>query len=490
MIDNKCNVAAGKGLGGSGILSNGIFVRGGQKDYDLWAKDVQKEDWNYENILRYHRKAEDVHLRTFDWEHHGLGGPNYVEDLRNPSRVRKPFLNAAKELNYTILDYNGENQIGFSRTQVANKRGRRHSISRAYLESIKDRKNLVIKTLSNVTKIVINPNTKEAEGVEYTRNGRIFLARNRKEIVLSAGALNSPQLLMISGIGPKHHLNEMNIDCIADLPVGDNLRDHVAFFGLNFLYKDKSPEENDLLNFYDWFIKGEGPLTSCGIDAIGLLSSTLSEDPTYPDYELGLVPINPAQGYDLMGAITNFKREVYDSIWKEVEDKNGFVLIIILTRAKSSGFVRLRSKKIEDHPIIDPQYLSDPNDIEIILEGIKKGLQLTETQSFRRVGIELNTRKVYGCENFSVGTEEYWRCAIPKLQMSIFHYSGTNKMGTEDDPRSVVNDRFGVKGVKNLRVVDASVVPNANSGHMLGPVIMLGEKAGDIIKEDWNQFLS
>ncbi|KAI4454914.1 glucose-methanol-choline gmc oxidoreductase [Holotrichia oblita] len=490
MIDNKCNVASGKGLGGSGALSDGIFVRGTKQDYDLWAEEVEDTNWSYESVFQYHKKAEDVHLRTFDWEYHGLGGPNYIEDLRNPSRIRKPFLNAAKELNYTILDYNGENQIGFSRAQVVNKRGRKHSISRAYLESIKDRKNLVIKTLSNVTKIILNPITKEAEGVEYVRNGKALLARNRKEIILSAGAFNSPQLLMISGIGPKQHLKEMNIDCIEDLPVGDNLRDHIAFVGLNFVYKDKSPEENDLLNFYDWFVKGEGSLTSCGIDALGLLSSAQSNDPTYADFELGLVPINPAQGYDLMGPITNFKREIYDSIWKEIEDKSGFMLLVILTRAKSTGFVRLRSKKIQDHPIIDPQYLSDPMDIEIILEGIKKGLQLTETQSFRRIGFEPNTRKVYGCEDFSVASEEYWRCAIPKLQISISHYSGTNKMGSDDDPSSVVNVRFRVKGVKNLRVVDVSVIPNANSGHMLGPVIMLGEKAGDIIKEDWNQFLN
>lgn len=481
MIDNKCNLAYGKGLGGSSSIGNNIYSRGFKQDYDFWSKEIDNQDWAYENILQYHKRAEDVHLDVFDWDYHGLGGPSQVEDLKNPSKLRQPILAAAKELNYSVADYNGKDQRGFSRPQILTKRGKRRSTSKAYLESIKDRKNLYVKTLSNVTRILINSETKEAEGVEYIRNGRRLLARNKKDIILSAGAINSPQLLMLSGIGPKDHLEEIGIKCLEDLPVGDNLKDHPIFLGLTYVFDYKKwTEENYLLDFYDWLVKGRGPLTTCGLDALGRINSGLSDDSEYPDIEIGVIPVDLSEGYDLIGQLTNFKREIYDSIWKDVEDEDIFILGVTLIRPQSIGTVKLRSKDIDDHPIVDPKYFSDEADVDIMLEGIKKVLEMADTESFKRIDANIQDATTYGCKEYNFGSDQYWRCAIPRLQMSAFHYTGTNKMG------EVVDERLRVKNVINLRVVDASVIPVTITGHPLATVMMLSEKAADMLKDDWN----
>lgn len=474
-------------MGGSSAINGMLYTRGNAKDYDIWS-DLGNEGWCYRDVLPFFKKSEDAHLHHFDRKHHSQGGPLNVEEPHHNSHVREAFLEAGHELGYKTIDYNGEEQIGFAVPQLVTKSGRRNSVSKAYLEPAKNRKNLAVRPFSQATQIIISKHTKEATGVKYIHQGKLFIAKNRKEIILSGGSINSPQLLMLSGIGPKEHLERVGLDCVQDLAVGHNLKDHVAFLGLNFVSNETVPEENHKENLISWLKDGKGPLSHVGIEAFAFLKTEISKDlPDYPDIDFKLLPHPMNIGHEAVKNEFNIRKELYDTIWAPNEGKLGCTILVVLPHPKSVGVVKLHSKDPLNYPIINGNYLTDEEHIDrdTILAGIKKALALTGTEAFKKLGLHLNEHKILGCANHAHDTDEYWKCAIKHLTVSLSTPSGTCKMAPETDKEGVVDNQLRVRGIHKLRVADGSVIPNAVTAQIEAPEVMIGEKAADVIKHQW-----
>ncbi|KAL6446545.1 hypothetical protein ACFW04_001231 [Cataglyphis niger] len=265
MNEGRCNIVFGKAVGGTSVVNFMIYSRGAPADYDAWwAPD--NPGWSYKDVLPYFIKSERCKLIDKDARYHGYDG--YL-DVTNPpyaTPLKECFLKAGQELGYDLVDYNSDRLIGFSTVQTTLRNGHRVSAGKAFLRPILNRRNFYLSKFSTVTKIIINPKTKTAVGVEFMKNHKTYFVSATKEIILCAGALNSPQLLMLSGIGPKGHLDTFGIPVIEDLPVGFNLQDHVSMSALTFLVNEsvsivEQRVGSNPANFLDYLIQGTGPLT-------------------------------------------------------------------------------------------------------------------------------------------------------------------------------------------------------------------------------------
>lgn len=493
MNDNRCNWPRGKVMGGSSVLNYMIYTRGNKKDYDNWSK-MGATGWSYDEVVPYFKKLEDSHIPNATPGFAGKGGPLTVSEVTWKSDVAKAFVKGSLELGIPYVDYNGPTQIGVSYLQTTTKNGRRMSSNVAYLYPIKHRKNLYIRKLSMVTKILINKSTATAKGVQYVADGKTFTVRARKEVIVSAGAINSPQLLMLSGVGPADHLKDMNIPVISDLPVGYNLMDHTAPGALTFKtnMSTLSPYRISPRDFID-FTLGTGPLGSIGgCESLAFLNlDDPKMDPEgWPDIEL-LQTVGSLHSASVMKQIFGLKNNLYRTMFGELEDKqqNAFMIYPMVLRPKSKGRIMLKTTNPFTYPLIYSNYFTDPYDMKVSIAGIKKTLALLETKAFKRINAKLLKKPIPACSHLGFGTDAYWECHTRHFTFTIYHYSGTCKMGAKNDTTAVVDPRLRVKGVKNLRVADASIFPEIMAGHPNSGVYMIAEKAADMIKEDWNYYL-
>lgn len=370
--------------------------------------------------------------------------------------------------------------------------GSRCSTSTAYLHPIRNRRNLHVKKRSMVTRILIDPQTKTAYGVEYVRNKRKYKVIARKEVIVSAGAINSPHLLMVSGIGPRDHLQEKDIPVVQDLPVGYNLMDHVALGGLTFILNESASIITDrILNdahaLNDYFSTHRGPLSIPG--GTEALSFHDLSDPTNPDGHpnLELLFIGGSMSSEMtLKRSFGISNHVYNSVYRSTEGIDGIMIFPMIMRPHSKGRIMLRDANIFHHPLIYPNYYADERDLDVLVKGVRISQQLARTASMRKLGATMLRTPLPGCTNYTFDSDDYWKCHARNLPFTIYHLSGTCKMGPDNDRTAVVNPRLRVRGVNRLRVVDASIMPEVPSAHTNAPTIMLAEKAADMIKEDWN----
>lgn len=450
----------GKVLGGSSSVNAMIYVRGHRADYDAWAAQGNA-GWGWNEVLPYFKRAE--HNERGADAFHGVGGPLNVMDLRSPHRFGSVFVEAGKQAGYPEnRDFNGPQQEGVGLYQVTHKNGERFSAAKAYLAPNRGRPNLHVITGAHATRVLLEG--KRAVGVAYRQGGEAKAVRARREVILSAGALLSPQLLMLSGIGPTAHLQGHGIPVLHDLPgVGRNLHDHVDvvqvvdaphlqdLFGLSL-----RGAVNAIRGILEWRKQRSGLLTTNFAEAGGFIRSTPEEG--LPDLQLHFV----------IGKLVDHGRKTVFG--------HGYSCHVCLLRPKSRGTLALASADPLAAPRIDPEFLSDPDDVRRLVLGFKRMRTILEQPALAGFqGRELATSA--GARD-DAAIEAFVRAHAD----TIYHPVGTCRMGS--GALDVVDERLRVRGLAGLRVVDASIMPSIVGGNTNAPVIMIGEKAADMVKED------
>jgi len=450
----------GKGLGGSSAINAMVYIRGHKWDYDHWAS-LGNGGWSYADVLPYFKRSENN--TEFDGEYHGKGGPLNVTKLRSDNPVQEMFLQGARELQLPIRDdFNGAEQEGLGIYQVTQKEGERWSAARAYVHPVMDKRtNFRVETAAYATRILFEG--KRAVGVEYRKGEETKLIRARREVILSSGAFQSPQLMMLSGIGDAAELQKQGIVSVHHLPgVGKNLQDHPDFI---FGFTSDAPYFAGLsFSGIGRIVKGiaqyrrerRGPMTSNVAEAGGFLK-------TRPDIE-----VPDIQLHFCMGLVEDHGRKPR---WG-----TGFSCHVCLLRPKSRGSVWLKSADPKQAPAIDPNFLGESEDLETMVAGFKATRRLMETPTLR----SLQTADAFTGE---IRTDDDIRAILRKRVDTVYHPVGTCKMGV-NDPTAVVDPKLKVYGVQGLRVVDASIMPTLIGGNTNAPTIMIGEKAADMIKAE------
>ena len=453
----------GKTLGGSSSINGMVYIRGHRRDYDEWA-EAGNPGWAWSDVKPYFLKAENNEQFGGD-AHHGKGGPLNVTFIKTPAKIGKTFVEAAETLQYREnRDFNGDEMDGFGIHQVTQKNGQRFSTARAYLEPIKGRRNLNVVTNAAVARVALD--NKRATGI-VLQDGRTI--RARREVILSAGALVSPKILMLSGIGAADDLKANGIEAIHHLPgVGRNHQDHAAI-GMQMKTKSRIPYgfSVNVMPRLAWavveYIAGRSGLYSSNMVESGGFIRT-RRDLDRPDIQYVFTPGYRARAPKMIGY------------------GHGYMMTSVLLRPKSRGQVSLRGPDPAAPPVIDPRFFSAGDDLEVILRGLKEARRIMHAGPFQQ----------YGPSEFSPGdhvqTDDQLRDFIREYAATIFHPVGTCKMGADD--LAVVDARLRVRGIDGLRVVDGAIMPTIVGGNTNAPIIMIGEKAADMIKEDARERLA
>ncbi|MBA8880652.1 GMC family oxidoreductase [Phyllobacterium myrsinacearum] len=445
----------GRGVGGSSLINAMIYIRGQPEDYDGWA-ELGCKGWSWQDVLPYFKRSEDNVRGKDAW--HGAGGPLRVSELSNDSPATAAFVEAAVQAGYPYnADFNGESQEGVGPYQVFQKDGARYNAGRAYLDARPAMTNLQVLAGQQVRRIVFDG--RRAIGVAFGPPNREEMMYAKREIIISGGAFGSPQLLMVSGIGPEDQLRQHGINVISHAPdVGANLQDHLDYihnmwskapglFGMTLpvLLRGAS-------SFPAYLSRGKGMLTTNAAEAGGFIRS--SPEIERPDLQL----------HFCIGFVDDHNRKLHLG--------TGMALHVCILRPKSRGSVRLASRDIADAPLIDPNFLSHPDDLRTLV----RGAQLTQKILAAPALAAMNGRALYGTGDED---EEGLVALIRQHSDTIYHPVGTCRMGA--DSRSVVDPELRVRGVEGLRVADASIMPNLISGNTQAPSAMIGEKAADLI---------
>nr|XP_053626508.1 glucose dehydrogenase [FAD, quinone]-like [Cherax quadricarinatus] len=469
-VDQRATILHGRAVGGGSTMGGMVYERGNRRDFDHWA-ELGNTGWDYNSVLYHFMKSENFigdNMGATEF-YHGRGGPLAVSPGHSPGSLATAFLQAGQELGYNIIDPNGPETLGFSSPYYNIKEGIRSSSAEAYLRPAAAWDNLHILHSATVIKL-------------YNVGAKL-------EVLVCAGSLASPKLLLLSGLGPPDHLKEHEVKVVAELAgVGQNLQDHLGVYGLSWTLPDTAALptlfNSSAISEYVPHKKG---LYSAPVGDFGSAWTKVAEggDKDYPDVELFLSPVSfhADQGFFLPYAY-GLDIVKYLQYYASIFGKKGFSMMVSLLRPKSRGSLTLKSADPKEKPIIDPQFLSHQEDLLTLAKGVKFAVKLGKTSAFKTQGAELHKQKVPGCLDKEL-EDEYWQCFVQHMASSYWHTAGTCKMGPTTDPLAVVDERLKVYGVSGLRVVDASIMPLIVSGATNAATIMIAEKAADLIKEDW-----
>ncbi|XP_077980699.1 glucose dehydrogenase [FAD, quinone]-like [Glandiceps talaboti] len=470
--NQQCIWNKGKVLGGSSSINYMKYIRAAREDYDSWAR-LGAEGWSFDEVLPYFLKSENnLNEEYVKTPYHNKGGPLTVSDIGPIYKQGETLLKAAVELGYPVKDFNdSDDRDCFNYLQGTMKDGKRCSTANAFLTpDVRARKNLTIWTETVAAKIVFDGKT--AKSLKFLKGGIEGEVLVQKELILSAGSIASPQLLLLSGVGPKEHLEDMGIPVLCDLPVGENLQDHI-FSILRFNHPDTDDSESAAKDYS----------SNTGSDVDGLVR--VKEDAPWHDIQVIYVPsfyFNGADEQERCNISDKFKDALLHKSREEMKKKKGMIIFVGLMHPKSVGKLWLKSLDPLEPPLMDPRYLEDHEDVETMIGGIRIIQKLAATQAFKDVGITHAFYKFDNCPH-EIDSDGYWEHVLRHITLTIWHACGTCKMGAKDDPTAVVDPSLSVRGLDNVRVIDASIMPNVPGGNTNAPTIMIGEKGADMIKQ-------
>jgi choline dehydrogenase len=447
----------GKTLGGSSSINAMVYIRGQREDYDRWA-DLGNEGWSYADVLPYFRRSEDN--ERFVNGYHGQGGPLWVSDQIGPHELSRAFVRACQAwgLPYNS-DFNGAEQYGAGFYQVTCRHGRRRSAAVSYLWPVRSRLNLTVLTHARAVRVLLEKG--RAVGVEFVRKGSVATARCRREVIVSSGAINSPRLLMLSGIGDADELRKVGIAPTHELKgVGKNLQDHLCSNvhvalkdPISYDGQDRFPRS--IPHGVQWLLYRHGPVASVVVEGGGFASSDGSRR---PDIQIHIAP-----AFIVRGGQTRM-------------EGHGFTVNTTFLRPRSVGSVTLASADPNAEPVIDPNYHDDPKDREMSLRSIRTVREILNQSEIAKY---IKVERLPGPE---ARTDAEIMAYIRQYACCDYHPVGTSKMGR--DHMAVVDSQLRVHGLDGLRVVDASIMPVLLSGNTNAPTIMIAEKAADMINSD------
>jgi choline dehydrogenase len=457
MLNRRISWPRGKVLGGSSSINGLIYIRGQSQDFDLW-RQLGNAGWSYDDVLPYFRKAEDQERGADTF--HGAGGPLGVSDLKTDHPLHDAFIAGAQEAGYPFnRDFNGPQQEGVGPLQLTVKGRRRSSAAVGYLNPAKSRQNLQIEVRALTHRVLLEG--KRAVAVEYSQAGAVRKARARKEVLLCGGAINSPQILQLSGIGPGAHLQSLEIEVQHDLPgVGENLQDHI---GGRIIHRcvDGTITMNEIYHSWlrrlqagaEWIFAQKGPLMT-GAGPIGLFVKTRPELDS-PDVQYQFLAGSAEKTGDPMHRFP------------------GCTMVAIPCRPESRGWLRIKSPDPTEAPAMQPNYLSTQRDRDTIVAGLRVTRRVFATAAMQRYCKE----EIY--PGPKAQTDQDLLNHVRATAGTTFHQTSTCMMGP--GPNSVVDIDLKVKGISGLRVIDASIMPTVVSGNTNATVIMIAEKGADMI---------
>lgn len=496
-VTKRCRWSKGKALGGSSAINAMLYIYGNEKDYNDWS-DMGNTGWSYEEVLPYFKKSQDCieeHNDGSESKYCGHEGPLSIRYYNNTEshKLNKMFQSATREINVPSLDMiNSDKFIGYGLAKGTLNEGRRMSTAKAFLAPIKDRQNLYVMKSTRADAILMED--KEAVGVRVTlKNGTSVNVKASKEVILSAGSIASPQLLMLSGIGPKEHLDEMGIPSVVDLPVGKNLQDHVIWFGTYLAFENQSvtpPAPTFMLDeIYQYLIYKRNSLsTSSGYDFLGFINVN-NDNAKYPDIQFHHFYLKQWETYKVrpMMKVVDLNEEMVTYL-ETLTTKTDIILTLpTLLKPQSLGEIKLRSKNPADPVKIYANYFSVQEDLNTMMKSLKFLKKMANTEAWKQQGISFHIMDIPDCQlqHMESNSEEYLKCNIQHMTNTVFHPVGTAKMAPQHDPTAVVDARLRVHGMQGLRVIDASIMPTITSGNTNAPSIMIGEKGAEMIKQDW-----
>jgi choline dehydrogenase len=460
--NRKLFTPRGKGVGGSSNINGMLYIRGHARDYDIW-RQLGNEGWSYDEVMPYFKKAE--RNQNGESEFHGGDGELGVSNpvfSNNP--LHKTFINAGIEAGYPYNeDLNGATQEGFGPAQQTIWNGKRESTGQSFIKPVLDRKNLIISKMSVTKKLLFKGN--KCIGLEYIKNKTVYSVFAEREVMVCGGAINSPQLLQLSGIGRGDYIKKWGLDVVADLPgVGENLQDHLDILS-HYECTQPVTDARHMMGPFGWgFIKQALILTQWGLMRSG------------PGNDIGLAALSfmkTEENLDLPDIQMHFIGALLKDHGKTKPDQHCFSNHVCVLRPESRGYIALKSLDPNVQPLIQPNYLSAQKDLDVMVKGVKMSREIINQKAFDQYrGAELNPGP-------DVQTDKEIEEFVRANAETIYHPVGTCKMG--NDEFAVVDDKLRVRGVENLRVVDASVMPTLIGGNTNAPTIMIADKISDHI---------
>ncbi|XP_059615650.1 glucose dehydrogenase [FAD, quinone]-like [Phlebotomus argentipes] len=484
----------GKMLGGSSSLNAMYYVRGVPDDYNNWEA-LGNPTWGFANVLEYFKKSEQNHnpeiANAFGGYYHSTTGPMSVELFGSNDPASYLVTQAAQELGFEFIpDFNADKHIGFTFSQATVKSGVRESAATAFLLPAMNRPNLHVVKHAHVNRVIIDSNG-VVTGVQMNLRGQEMEAFAIKEVILSAGVINSPQILMLSGIGPAPHLQQMGLPVISNLKVGQNLQDHPIVPIVIKLNKSTAVPvaASDIMQaFFQYLATHTGYFATTGsMETLGYVNVN---DPLaiYPDIQYYHIAFQRGQSEEILALYrtVGYIDELAQAAALEIEKANMLIVAVAHLAPRSIGEILLRSAEPAEKPRIFANYLSNELDTVDFVKAIRLYLRFLKTEIFTANEAELLIIPIPQCDILGFDTDEYWACYAHFMITTVYHPCGTCKMGPDSDADAVVDSRLRVKGTTGLRTVDASIMPRIPRGNLNAPTIMIAEKASDFIKQEWS----